>query len=115
MLEEDLIKVFRISIEITDAKKEVTITPNTLAHSFRIAYMDSPILNDILQNGYHYLSIYAIDYKMGFFTSAKIYEKIFRKFLKTINNDEKKYKIGSATIPFLCGIADKMDEFENNP
>jgi hypothetical protein len=89
MLEEDLIKVFRISIEITDAKKEVTITPNTLAHSFRIAYMDSPILNDILQNGYHYLSIYAIDYKMGFFTSAKIYEKI-QKDGKKDRKEEKK-------------------------
>ncbi len=109
MTEEELKKIFLIAIEITNAKKEVTITHDTLKYAFRIAYLDSPYLNDILINGYHYVSLYIIDYKTNFCTSYKIYNKIFRNFLKDVNDDTK-YKIASTAIPFLCGVADRYDE-----
>ena len=110
MDESKIIKLIRIAIEVTESKGEKTITPNNIHTATRIMFMDeTELLSGLLTSGNNYITAFNADNKVAI-NSFKNYNNLVRDHLKNCDYNFK-YKLGSLTIPYLCGIIDKANGY----
>lgn len=116
MNEQDIIKLITATSIIADNKDERTITVKSLQAAFRIIYMDHPMLNQCINTACTYTTAYCMAVSVNekiFIPNFKHYDKIVRTFIKSGTLDGE-YKIASNTIPYLCGLADKLNDQVHN-
>ncbi len=112
MDENDVIKIVRTCVVIMQGKSEKTITPRTLQDAIRILYMDNPMVQQIISSATRYATAFTTA-DMGGGPKLKIhsfnhYNTIVRNHLGSGIYNEI-YKVGSVTIPYLCGAGDYLN------
>jgi hypothetical protein len=104
---DDVIKLTKVAVIIMLANSEKTITARTIQTAVRILYMDHPMLVEIISSGTRYVTIFTGGEKVKI-NSFSHYNSIVREHLGSgIYNDI--YRVSATTIPYLCGIADKLN------
>ncbi len=107
MDENDVIKLTKTCVIMMSSNGEKTISPRIIQTAVRILYMDHPILRDLISSGTRYCTAYTINEKIKINTFNQ-YNTIVRDHLGSgIYNDI--YRVGGASIPYLCGVADKLN------
>lgn len=101
------IKLIKIALLITDNREETTISPRNLQTALTIMYMDNPTLRELISYGTRYATRYYENEKTKF-NSFTHYNTIIRDYLGN-GEHAKTYRIGGGTIPYLCGVADKLN------
>ncbi len=104
---DDIIKLIKVSVLITDAREEKTLTTKSIHYAFKILYMEHPELNLALGTGSRYLTAFTSENPPKL-NNFKTLNKTVRDHFKNGNYDNN-YKIGSNTIPYLCGIVDQLN------
>ncbi len=107
----DIPKLLRTCIVLLEYSREKTISARTIQSAFRIVYSDD---NEILKQGIMAGTKYVTEYVYN--TDTKIntfnhYKNVLRNFMQ---NDirvltTQEYRLGSNSIPYLCGIADTLN------
>ncbi len=106
MDENDVIKIVKASIIIMQGKGEKTITPRTIQDAVRVLYMDHPMLQQLVCSGTRYVTIFTTGTKVKI-NSFNYYNQILRYHLGSGIYNEI-YKVSANTIPYLCGVGDKL-------
>ena len=107
----DFSKLLKTSIILLEYSREKTISARTIQSAFRIVYADD---NEILKSGVMAGTKYVTEYvgnpdtKINTFNH---YKNVLRNFMQNdiheLTNQE--YILGSNSIPYLCGIADTLN------
>lgn len=106
MDENEVMKITKACVVLMQSKGEKTITSRTLQDVIRILYMEHPMLQQLVSSGTRYVTIFTTGTKVKI-NSFNYYNQIVRNHLGSGMYNEI-YKVSASTIPYLCGVCDKL-------